>query len=82
MAEKKKLLDGKYGPFGANVFKNPARYLGIETCFLSQRLLLRMVRKKNWRRIQHILPIFFSQVLMQCLQKSPENYYRSLSGEI
>ena len=39
-------------------------------------------KEKNWTWIQNILPFFFFQVLMQCLQKSPENYYRSLSGKI
>ena len=39
-------------------------------------------KEKNWTSIQNILPFFFLQVLMQCLQKAPENYYRSLSGKI
>ena len=56
---KKKLLDGILGPFGGNVFKNPA--LGIETCFLSQRLLLLMTRKTigHGLKVENILPFFF-----------------------
>ena len=62
-------------------WKRPARYLGIETSLLSQRLSLRMVRKKIGHRLKTFCHFFF-QVLMQCLQKAPENYYRSLSGKI
>ena len=79
---KKKLLDGILGPFGGNVFKNPA--LGIETCFLSQRLLLLMTRKTigHGLKVENILPFFFSSFNAMPTKITSKLLSLSLCGEI